>query len=258
MQVDLPQPVGPDEEHELAAADLERDALEADGAAVVDLAHVAELDDGNLEPAGRAQALFPWKRGPCGARKACRAPVFQAVQRVCVRGRAHGAARRQRHAVAQEQVALRLEHPDQLAAPRARAAARPRRSSAPGARRRASAPAHRNSSSTRSSRSRPSFSAGPPSQSIERTPCSVRSRSSSGRERAAPLRPGRSPRRHSRRARFTGGRLGVGRGEHDHARLGVLEQRQVRREVEPGAHDAARGGPARAPRARGARAARRS
>ena len=45
MNVLLPQPVGPDQEGELAPLDRERDAVEPDVAAGVDDRRVAQLDD---------------------------------------------------------------------------------------------------------------------------------------------------------------------------------------------------------------------
>ena len=52
MKVDLPQPVGADEEGELAPLDRQRDAVEADVAAGVDDRRVAQLDDrGSRAPA---------------------------------------------------------------------------------------------------------------------------------------------------------------------------------------------------------------
>ena len=46
MKVDLPQPVGPDQERELAPLDGQRDAVEPDVAAGIDDGDVAQLDCG--------------------------------------------------------------------------------------------------------------------------------------------------------------------------------------------------------------------
>ena len=44
MNVDLPDPDGPDEEHELALVDLHRDVAQADDVALIGLRHAVEQD----------------------------------------------------------------------------------------------------------------------------------------------------------------------------------------------------------------------
>ena len=50
MSVDLPEPEGPDQEHELALADVAGEVLEADHVGVVDLGDVFEDDHGTSSP----------------------------------------------------------------------------------------------------------------------------------------------------------------------------------------------------------------
>ena len=120
----------------------------------------------------------------------------------------------------------------------ATAATRPRGASIPAGPTIVSAPAPpasfgtvvRNSSSTSPAVSSEAFSTGPPSHRIERTPCSERSAASA----AAKSIGSRAQVLDLRRAAFE---RRARRGDHDDARVGVLQQRQVARQVEPAADD---------------------